>query len=187
MSEKDQVDIGLSSAHRLLHPMHTALVSCIGNDGRPNIITLAWVMPTSIRPPLIAMSIAPKRHSYHLIEETEEFVVNIPTMRILRETLFCGRKSGRSHDKIKELDLTILPARKVKSPIIGECVAHLECKLRSNFVTGDHTSFIGEIIEAYADKGVFKEKYDLERASMIFHLGDNDFATLKPKIHTPKI
>jgi flavin reductase (DIM6/NTAB) family NADH-FMN oxidoreductase RutF len=46
--------------------------------------------------------------------------------------------------------------------------------------------FVGEIIEAYADKEVFMNKYDLEKAKMIFHLGGNDFATLKPKVFTPK-
>ena len=187
MSEKDEVNVNSSSAYRLLHPMHTVLVSCVGENGKPNIITLAWAMPTSINPPLVAISIAPKRHSHALIEETREFVVNIPTMKILKETLFYGRVSGRNHDKFKETGLTPLPAKKVKPPIIKECIAHLECKLLNQFSTGDHTIFVGEIVEAYADKEVFTDKYDLENARMIFHLGGNDFATLEPKVFTPKL
>ena len=167
--------------------MHTVLVSCVGKNGRPNIITLAWAMPTSIKPPLVAVSIAPKRHSHTLIEETKEFVVNIPTMKILRETLFCGRRSGRNQDKFEETGLTPLPAKKVIPPIIKECVAHLECKLHSQFTAGDHTIFVGEIVEAYANKGAFTDKYDLEKGKMIFHLGGNDFATLEPKVFTPKL
>ena len=185
--ESEKTEISLSSSHRLLHPMHTVLVSCVGRNGKPNIITLAWATPTSINPPLVAISIAPKRHSHALIEETKEFVVNIPTMKILKETLFCGRRTGKNYDKFKEASLTPLPARKVKPPIIKECVAHLECKLQSQFAAGDHTIFIGEIIEAYANKEVFKDKYDLEKARMIFHLGGNDFATLEPKVFTPKL
>lgn len=187
MSRKDQINITPSSAYKLLHPMHTLLVSCIGKDDKPNIITLAWVTPTSISPPLVALSISPRRHSYTLIEETKEWVVNTPTMKILKQTLFCGRRSGRDHDKFKELDLTPLPAKKVKPPIIKECAAHLECKLHSKFLTGDHTLFIGKIVEAYADKEAFIEGYNLEEARMIFHLGANDFATLKPKVFTPKL
>jgi flavin reductase (DIM6/NTAB) family NADH-FMN oxidoreductase RutF len=90
-------------------------------------------------------------------------------------------------DKFQETGLTPLPARKVKPPIIKECVAHLECKLHSQFATGDHTIFVGEIVEAYADKEVFTDKYDLEKAKLIFHLGGNDFATLEPKVFTPKL
>ena len=187
MSEREEVNISPSSGYKLLHPMHTVLVSCTGKDGKPNIITLAWAMPTSINPPLIAVSIRPERHSYKLIEETKEFVVNIPTMKILKETLFCGRRSGRDYDKFEETSLTPLPAKKVKSPIIEECVAHLECRLHSQFTTGDHTIFIGRIIVAYADKEVFTNRYELEKARMIFHLGGNDFSTLDPRIFTPKL
>jgi flavin reductase (DIM6/NTAB) family NADH-FMN oxidoreductase RutF len=188
MYEKETVGVDLSSAYKLLHPMHTVLVSCVGKAGKPNIITLAWAMPTSITPPLVAVSVAPRRYSHTLIEETKEFVVNIPTMDILKETFYCGRKSGRDHDKFKEAVLTPLPAKKVKPPIIKECVAHLECRLHSKLATGDHTIFVGEILEAYANKQVLKGgEYDLEKARMIFHLGGNSFATLEPKVHVPKI
>jgi len=189
MSGKEVVGVGPSNAYRLVHPMHTVLVSCVGKNGKPNIITLAWAMPTSINPPLVAVSIAPRRHSHSLIEETGEFVVNIPTMEILDATFYCGRVSGRDHDKFKEAKLTPMPARRVKPPIIKECVAHLECKLHSQFKTGDHTIFVGEIIEAYANKECFTSAggYDLEKARMIFHLGGDEFATLQPKIFKPKL
>jgi flavin reductase (DIM6/NTAB) family NADH-FMN oxidoreductase RutF len=183
---KRKFKVNLSTAYKLLHPMHTVLVSCVDKNGKPNIITLAWAMPTSINPPLVAISIAPKRHSHSLIEKTKEFVVNIPTMDILNETLFCGRTSGKNHDKFKETGLTQSHSRKVRPPVIKECVAHLECILHSQFTTGDHTIFVGEIVEAYVDKNVFTERYDLKKARMIFHLGANDFATLNSKVFTPK-
>jgi len=68
MAEK--IDVDLEFAYRFLHPKHTVLVSCIDNSGRANIITLAWSMPVSRKPPLVAVSIAPKRYSQRLIEET---------------------------------------------------------------------------------------------------------------------
>jgi flavin reductase (DIM6/NTAB) family NADH-FMN oxidoreductase RutF len=182
-----KLKVNLSSVYRLIHPMHTVLVSCAGKNRESNIITLAWVMPTSINPPLVAVSIAPRRHSYKLIEETKEFVINIPTMDILNETLFCGRRSGKTLNKFKETGLTASRSRKVKPPMIKECVAHLECKLQSQFKTGDHTILIGEIVEAYADKEAFTDEYDLKKAKMIFHLGADDFATLNTKVFTSKL
>jgi flavin reductase (DIM6/NTAB) family NADH-FMN oxidoreductase RutF len=183
MSEK--IDVEFSSAYRLLHPMHTILVSCVGKTGKPNVLTLAWAMPTSRDPALVAVSMAPNRYSHALIEETKEFVINIPTVDLIKETLACGRTSGESHNKFSETGLTPLPARKVKAPIIKECIAHLECKLHSQFKTGDHTVFVGEILEAYADEGVFTDKYDLGKARMLFHLTGDDFAILDPKVYTP--
>jgi len=187
MIEKEKVNVDFPSAYRLLHPMHTVLVSCVGRTGRPNITTLAWAMPTSINPPLVAVSIAPRRHSHSLIQETKEFVVNIPTMDILNETLFCGRVSGKDHNKLKEARLTPLLAKKVKPPAIKECVAHLECKLYSQLSTGDHTIFVGEIVEAYVDKGSFANGYNPKKARMIFHLGGNKFVTQDPKVFRPKL
>lgn len=184
MSKKVEVEV--DRALRLVHPMHTVLVSCIGNEGDPNIITLAWAMPTSISPPLVAVSIAPKRHSHSLIEETKEFVVNIPILEILKETLLCGRISGKEHNKFKEADLTPIPSKKVKPPAIKECIAHLECQLYNKLKTGDHTIFVGKVVRAYANKEMFNEEYDLKKARMIFHLGGNDFSTLDPEILSPR-
>jgi flavin reductase (DIM6/NTAB) family NADH-FMN oxidoreductase RutF len=183
LSTKTQVN--MTSAYRLLHPMHTVLVSCVGKAGKPNITTLAWAMPTSIKPPLVAISLAPTRHSHTLIEESGELIVNIPTLEILQAVYACGSLSGRSFDKFKKANLTPIPGRKVKAPAIRECIAHLECSVDSKFTTGDHTIFVGKILEAYADQGVFAESYDLKKARMLYHLGGNNFAVLDPRIYKP--
>ena len=175
----------MASAYRLLHPMHTVLVSCIGKAGKPNITTLAWAMPTSGNPPLLAISLAPRRHSHTLIEESGDFVVNIPTLEILQAVYACGSLSGRSFDKFKKTNLTPMPAKKVKAPAIRECVANVECTLVDKFTTGDHTIFVGKIVEAYADQGVFSDVYDLKKARLLYHLGGNNFAVLDPKIYKP--
>lgn len=185
--EIGKADVALSSAYRLLHPKHVVLVSCIDKAGKANIITLAWAMPASIHPPLLVISIAPKRYSHELIEENKEFVVNVPTMNLLEATLFCGRKSGRIYDKFKETRLTPLPARAVQPPIIKECVAHLECKLHQQIATGDHTLFVGEILAAYANEGIFDGKYDLRKVKPVYHMGGDDFTTVVPEIITPRI
>jgi flavin reductase (DIM6/NTAB) family NADH-FMN oxidoreductase RutF len=69
MLKKEEVNVSPFSAYKLLHPMHTMLVLCIGKNGKPNTITSAWAMPTSINPPLVAISIAPKRHSHALLKK----------------------------------------------------------------------------------------------------------------------
>ncbi|MGO8807365.1 MAG: flavin reductase family protein [Candidatus Bathyarchaeia archaeon] len=183
MSAKTQVII--SSAYRLLHPMHTVLVSCVGKAGKPNITTLAWAMPTSINPPLVAISLAPTRHSHLLIAESGEFVINVPTLEILQAVYACGSLTGRSFDKFKKTNLTPMPAKKVKAPAIRECIAHIECTVEDKFITGDHTVFVGKIVEAYADMGVFAESYDLKKARVLYHVGGNNFALLDPKTYKP--
>jgi len=182
-----KVKVSLSSAYRLIHPEHVVLVSCMGKRGKTNIITLAWSMPTSIHPPMLAISVSPKRLSHKMIAGTKEFVVNVPTMDIVKETLFCGRRSGRRLDKFKETGLTPLKAKTVKPLIIKECVAHLECKLRQQVTTGDHTIFVGEIRAAYVNEGVFDGIYNLKKVKPIYHMGGDSFTTLTPKVTIPKL
>jgi flavin reductase (DIM6/NTAB) family NADH-FMN oxidoreductase RutF len=185
MPEPRKVEVNSEMVYRLLHPRHTVLVTCTDKTGRANIITLAWSMPTSADPPMVAISVAPKRLSHQMIEETEEFVVNVPTMKIVRETLFCGRISGIECDKFKKAPLTPLPAKKVRSPIIKECVAHLECKLVKTMPTGDHTLFIGEVLTAYANEGTFSKTFNIRKIKPIYHMGGDDFATITAKVVSP--
>ncbi len=164
--------------------MHTVLVSCVGKAGKPNVTTLAWAMPTSINPPLLAISLAPTRHSHPLIEESGEFIVNVPTLELLQAVYSCGSLTGRSFDKFKKANLTPMPAKRVKAPAIRECIAHLECEIDGQLTTGDHTIFVGKILEAYADMGVFTESgYDLKKVRMLYHAGGNNFLVLDPKIY----
>lgn len=166
---------------RLLHPRLTVLVTCASIEGRSNIITIAWCMPVSFNPPLVAVSISPRRYSHKLIKETKEFVINVPPAEIWRKALKCGRVSGRTVDKWKLAELTPKPARKVKPPIIEECYAHLECVLEKEIPLGDHTVFIGRVVAAYAEEDLFKEGIlDVAKVSPCYHIGEDYFTLLKP-------
>jgi len=184
-TKPEKVEVDFELAYRLLHPRHTVLVTCVDKAGKANIITLAWTMPTSINPPMVVLSIAPKRLSHRMIEETGEFVINVPTMKIVKQTLFCGRISGAECDKFKETRFTATPAKKVRSSIIKECVAHLECKLVRTIPAGDHTLFVGEVVAAYVNRGVFKKTFNVRRVKPIFHMGGDSFVTISPKVVTP--
>jgi len=181
----EKLEVKITYAYRLLHPMHTVLVSCVGKAGKPNVTTLAWAMPTSNDPPLVAISVSPKRHSHTLIEESQEFIINIPTLELLQSGYACGSLSGRNFEKFKKAGLTPMPAKKVKAPAIRECIAHIECTVDSQITTGDHTVFVGKIVAAYANVGNFTESYNLKTARLLYHAGGNNFAVLDPKTYKP--
>ena len=129
------------------------LVTC-GHNERANIITVGMYMPVSVRPPLVCIGIAPQRYSHQLIEETEEFVVNSPSISIEHEMHYCGVNSGRNVNKWKETGLTKIPGIQLKTPRIKECFGHLECKLVESHTMGDHTLFLGEVVATSADESV---------------------------------
>ena len=183
----EKVNVDLSASHHLLHPRNTVLVSCIGKDGKANIVTLAWCMPTSINPPLVAISITPGKHSHRLIQESGEFVVNIPTMDIVKETLICGNVSGRTVNKFRRAKLTPIPAQKVRAPLIKECIAHLECRLSQQVTTGEQTLFVGEVLTASANEGVFTDVFDVKKVNVILHVGGDAFVTSTSEVIIPRI
>ncbi|MDQ1280609.1 MAG: hypothetical protein QG670_1872 [Thermoproteota archaeon] len=182
----EKVDVELSRCRGFLYPRNTVLVTCVGKDGKPNIITCEDSMPTSYQPPMVAVCISSKRYSYRLIIESGEFVINIPTIDIVKEVLTCGRTSGQDIDKFKMARLTPIPAQLVRAPLIKECIAHLECKLSQQLETGDHTIFVGNVIKASADQGVFTEVFDLKKVKPVLHIGGDTFTTTTKTI-VPKI
>jgi len=176
----EKIDFGVELAQRLFAPRLVVLATSVDKNGKPNIITLSWAMPTSSDPPLVAISVGVRRYSHELIAGCEEFVVNIPPISILGKVQLCGSHSGRTADKFAEAGLTSIASKKVRPPRIKECVAHLECKLVGKFQTGDHTIFVGRVVAASVDGVAFDAKgniMNLELFKPIFHLGGESFST----------
>lgn len=145
-------------------PMRHFLITCGEIEGRSNIIAVSFCMPVSKEPPLIACAIGRNSYSSEIIKSNKEFIVNIPPDELKSKIYYCGFHSGYQVDKFKETGLTPQPARRVKAPIIGECVAHMECKVRQEIETGDKNLFIGEVIEAYADEVLVRRERSIEYA-----------------------
>ena len=141
-----------------LFPCPVVLVTCVDSNGKPNIITLAWAGVVCSDPPMLGLGIRPQRYSYGLIEASREFVVNVPTVEILRETDFCGVVSGKDVDKFSETGLTAEPAEKVKPPLIRECPVNIECIVKEKIPLGVHHLFLGEVVSVHVDQGVLDEK-----------------------------
>ena len=80
----------------MLYPLPAVMVSCqypAGKEdalctnpalaGKPNIITVAWAGTVCTNPPMLSISVRPERYSYHMIEESGEFVVNLTTEQLV--------------------------------------------------------------------------------------------------------
>ena len=70
----------------MLYPLPVVMVSCAEESGKDNILTIAWTGTTCSNPPMLSISVRPERYSYHMIEETGEFVVNLTTEELVRAT-----------------------------------------------------------------------------------------------------
>jgi flavin reductase (DIM6/NTAB) family NADH-FMN oxidoreductase RutF len=147
------------------YPERTVLVVSNDREGRPNIITLGWNMPTSRTPPMAVISVGVTRYSHGLIHDGGAFVLVFPSIEIEGAVLYCGTHSGREVDKFQETGLTPLPSQHVAPPLIKEGVVNMECKVVGELRTGDHTLFAGEILAAYTST---------EHVTAIFNMGPDE-------------
>ena len=60
----------------LLAPLPPVMVTS-GDMEKANIITIGWTGITNTIPPKTYISVRPKRHSYNIIKESGEFVINL--------------------------------------------------------------------------------------------------------------
>jgi len=154
-----------------LFPLPVMLISCADKKGNRNLITLAWVSKVCAEPPMLAVAVRPSRHSYQMIKESGEFVVNVPTESIIRQVDFCGNTSGKTIDKFKETGLTPQPASMVKAPLVKECPANFECTVRQSVRLGSHDLFIGEVVAVQADDSITdaQGKVDYTKAKPVIY------------------
>lgn len=153
----------------MLYPVPAVMVSCQRPGEKPNIITIAWAGTICSDPAMVSISIRPERHSYDIIKETGEFVINLTTKDITFATDYCGVKSGRDVDKFKEMHLTPLVSREVSAPGIAESPVNIECKLKEIIKLGTHDMFIGEVVAVSVDDSLMDEnnKFHLNDAGLV--------------------
>lgn len=179
----------------LLAPVPAALVTC-GTMEKANVLTIGWTGIVCTRPPMTYISVRPERYSHVIIKETGEFVINLTTSAMCRETDLCGVKSGKDMDKLEACGFHTVPAQKVSAPLIEECPLSLECKVTESKLLGSHTMFLAEIVGIDADEKYIdsKGKLNLQQCGLMAFahgeyfaigrkLGDFGFSVRKKKKH----
>lgn len=164
----------------MLYPLPAVMVSCQGKEddplctkkelaGKPNIITVAWAGTICTNPPMVSISVRPERYSYHLIEESGEFVINLTTEALVKATDFCGVRSGRDIDKFKEMKLTPQPSQHINAPGIAESPVNIECKVHEIKPLGSHSMIIADVVGVTIDDTYMTPngKFELNSANLV--------------------
>ena len=125
--------------------VHGVYVVTTRVDEKINGMTAAWVSQVSLNPLLVMVSIAPPRYTHTLIKESGIFAVNVLTREQVELAKRFGYKSGRKIDKFAGLDYLTAATG---APILPQAYAYLDLRLVHTFTAGDHTLFVGEVVEA---------------------------------------
>lgn len=152
----------------VIYPVPAVMVSC-GTMEEKNIITVAWTGTVNSDPAMTYVSIRPSRHSYQIIKERGEFVINLVTEQLAYACDACGVKSGRDIDKFAEMRLTAKKGEKVDAPIIYESPVNIECKVKQIIPLGTHDMFLAEVVSVQVSDEYLDEtgKFHFDKAKPI--------------------
>lgn len=169
--EKEQI------GNNFFIPMPVVLVGTQVN-GKDNFMTVGWCARANANPPMVVCGIGNHHYTPKGISETKTFSVNLPSSDLLVKTDYCGLVSGEKTDKSKVFDVFYGTLK--TAPMIRECPVSLECRLVRIVPLPTNSLHIGEIVGAYADGRVIKDKKpDFPEIDPLFlTMPDNRYWTL---------
>jgi len=139
--------IPIGKAFTLIESGPVVLVTT--NDGeKNNIMTISWTMVVNFTP-LFAITTGPWNHSFAALRESRECVISIPTVDLLDTVVGVGTCSGADTDKFEKFGLTPVKGKHVRSPLIKECLANIECSVID--IVEKHNIVVLEGVAAYID------------------------------------
>ncbi len=162
----------------MLYPLPAALVTVGDNPENYNIITIAWTGTICSDPPMLYISVRPGRHSYQILKDTGEFVINLSTKELVFVTDWCGVRSGRKYKKFEEMNLSPGESVKIKAPTIEEAPVSIECKVTEVKKLGTHDMFIAEVVNVQVDDRYINDKtgaFELQKSDLIAYSHGNYF------------
>ena len=164
---KRKID-AFSYANEILQAVGKGVLMTTKADGQVDTMTIGWgAMGIQWGKPIFIAYVRESRYTKSLVDKNPEFTINVPYGEYDKSILgFCGTKSGRDTDKIKELGLHLEEGETVSVPAIRELPLTLECKviykqeqikeaiapdaLARYYPEGDfHTAYYGQITDAY--------------------------------------
>ncbi|MNI58697.1 Flavoredoxin [compost metagenome] len=176
------------------------LITSRNKNGDENVFTVGWTGTLCTKPPVLSISVRPERLSYKYIKETMEFVVNLPTASMVKAVDYCGVKSGKTVDKIKEMNFNLVESTNINVPYIKDCPVNIECRVREIMSLGTHDVFIADVLGSHVDESLIDEKGKIhfEEANLISYchgeyyplpkksLGSFGFSVAKKKVKKKK-
>ena len=153
----------------MLYPVPAVMISCERDGERPNIITVAWAGTVCSDPAMVSVSVRPERYSHGIIEESGEFVVNLVTEKLTKACDWCGVRSGREHDKFREMKLTPYRSDLMHAPAIAESPVNIWCRVEKTERLGSHDMFLARVAGVTVDERYMDEKgrFALEKTGLI--------------------
>lgn len=113
------------------------------SDDAVNGMIASWVSQVSYSPPLIMAAVHPNRYSHELLVDSGVFVLHV--LDRSQGQMLARFKGPEAAAKFEGLEWQ---AGQTGCPVLRDCLAWFECRIRQQMTPGNHTLFIGEVIKA---------------------------------------
>ncbi|MCD4676306.1 MAG: flavin reductase family protein [Desulfobacula sp.] len=130
----------LAAFSDMTYGIYVLTVKC---DNIFNGMIASWVTQISYEPPLILVAVHPNRYSHGLIEKSNAFVLHV----LDKSQKNIVKRFKGPDPKKKFVDLS-WETKKTGAPILKNCMAWFELQVKEHHAPGNHTLFIGEVINS---------------------------------------
>jgi len=126
-------------------PYGIYVLTCEGEDGTVSAATVNWVTQASFKPPLVVVAVKAESLAHTVIKDRGLFALNI-LGRGQSDIAYGFFKSvEREGNTIGGRGFSV---GTTGSPILDDTTAFVECKLVDTIEKGDHSVFVGEVVNA---------------------------------------
>ena len=115
---------------------------------RDAICATDWHSPASYEPMKYTVSIPNHLGTKKFLSQSRSFVVNFMVKQHDEKLNMMISQDGTIVDLFSMFGLTKLKSRSVDAPAIKEAAAVLECEVENEIESGDHTIFVGKVLNA---------------------------------------
>jgi flavin reductase (DIM6/NTAB) family NADH-FMN oxidoreductase RutF len=115
--------------------------------GRMHGLTVSAFCSVSLDPPLVLVCIEKAAGSHNSFFESELFAVNILTAS---QQDLSERFASQLINRFQGIDFSL---SEHGLPVLADCLVNLECKIVHSYDGGDHTVYIGEVLNAETRDG----------------------------------
>ncbi|MDM8537778.1 flavin reductase family protein [Desulfobacterales bacterium HSG17] len=130
----------LTAFSYMTYGIYVLTVKC---DDVFNGMIASWVAQVSYEPPLIMVAVHPNRYSHSMIEKSHVFALHI--LDKSQKDMLKRFKGPNPEKKFTDLSWE---TKKTGVPILKDCMAWFELQVKEYHDPGNHTLFIGEVINS---------------------------------------
>jgi flavin reductase (DIM6/NTAB) family NADH-FMN oxidoreductase RutF len=90
-------------------------------------------------------------YSFKALRATGECVIAIPAPDLAKKAVDIGNCTGQEIDKFEKFNLAPVAAKHIKAPLIGQCIANIECKVVDTRMVNRYSLFVLKAVKAWVN------------------------------------